>query len=149
MDSFITFLIVGGAILLAVYKEANKNKKADKAQHKSIIEPPPPPVISPVDEKRTLSDTSKKRDTDLNGFPSIFTTDQPSTSPKNNFKKKESVSVAASLAKSAEQDKINEALRIKQEQAENAEQPNEEYAIRSTEDVRKAIVWGEILNRKY
>ena len=62
-------------------------------------------------------------------------------------KQKEEVSVAASIANSSAQDKRN----AKQGSHYNHPEPDsdQDFSIHSVEEARRAIIWGEILQRKY
>ena len=79
--------------------------------------------------------------TDFKGLPKIFSN---LTSTK---KQKEEVSVAASIANSSAQDKRN----AKQGSHYNHPEPDsdQDFSIHSVEEARRAIIWGEILQRKY
>ena len=62
-------------------------------------------------------------------------------------KQKEEVSVAASIANSSAQDKRN----AKQGSHYNHPEPDsdQDFSIHSVEEARRAIIWGESLQRKY
>ena len=62
-------------------------------------------------------------------------------------KKKEEVSVAASIANSSAQDKRNTKQGSHYDHPEPAGE--EDFSIHSVEEARRAIIWGEILQRKY
>ena len=64
-----------------------------------------------------------------------------------NKKKKEEVSVAASIANSSAQDKRNTKQGSHYDHPEPAGE--EDFSIHSVEEARRAIIWGEILQRKY
>ena len=71
----------------------------------------------------------------------------PDTRPKSEKKKKEEVSVAASIANSSAQDKRNTKQGSHYDHPEPAGE--EDFSIHSVEEARRAIIWGEILQRKY
>ncbi len=127
MEDFLKFLLIAGVVVLGIFREANKKNKSKKTQKTR----PASPVFSPVEIK-------------------------PDAKPMPNFrekvqslgeKKKPEISVAASLANSSAQDQRNKIQAALLEGPESDAQ--EEFAIRSAEEARKAIIWGEILERKY
>ena len=78
----------------------------------------------------------------------------PQQSPKQTAKpaaqqkrKKEEISVAASIANSSAQDKRNTKQGSHYDHSEPAGE--EDFSIHSVEEARRAIIWGEILQRKY
>ena len=89
----------------------------------------------------TVLKYKSKFPTDFKGLPKIFSN---LTSQK---KQKEEVSVAASIANSSAQDKRN----AKQGSHYNHPEPDsdQDFSIHSVEEARRAIIWGEILQRKY
>ena len=64
-------------------------------------------------------------------------------------KKKEEVSVAASLANSAAQDERNSRQGAHYNTPHDSPDNKEDFTIHSAEEARRAIIWGEILQRKY
>ena len=72
----------------------------------------------------------------------------PSKKPKQK-KKKEEVSVAASLANSAAQDQLNARQGSHYDAPHESSDNSEDFTIHSAEEARRAIIWGEILQRKY
>ena len=124
MEDFLKFLLIAGVILVEIFKEVNKNKKPGKRP------------VSPMPS----SDEIKP---DAVPMPEAW-------SNHKRKKKREEVSVAASIANSAAQDKRN----IRQNSQYNAPDESspgneQDFTIRSAEEARRAIIWGEILQRKY
>ena len=68
---------------------------------------------------------------------------------KKKKKKREEVSVAASLANSAAQDEQNSRQGAHFNTPDESSDSNEDFTIHSAEEARRAIIWGEILQRKY
>ena len=64
-------------------------------------------------------------------------------------KKKEEVSVAASIANSAAQDERNSRQGAHYNTSHDSHDNKEDFTIHSAEEARRAIIWGEILQRKY
>ena len=73
----------------------------------------------------------------------------PDTRPKSEKKKKEEVSVAASLANSVAQDEQNSRQGAHYNTPHDSPDNKEDFTIHSAEEARRAIIWGEILQRKY
>jgi len=73
----------------------------------------------------------------------------PDTRPKSEKKKKEEVSVAASIANSAAQDERNSRQGAHYNTSHDSHDNKEDFTIHSAEEARRAIIWGEILQRKY
>ena len=71
---------------------------------------------------------------------------QQESKPK---KKKEEVSVAASIANSAAQDERNSRQGAHYNTSHDSHDNKEDFTIHSAEEARRAIIWGEILQRKY
>lgn len=160
MEDFLKFLLIAGVILVGIFKEVNKNSKSKKAQNKR----PVPPMSSPteIDPDVVPMPEAWGRGKSLDElFPPASsyepTVAKPAAKPiskpvaqptSKSKKKKEEVSVAASLANSAAQDERN----TRQGSHYNTphESPNEQdFTIHSAEEARRAIIWGEILQRKY
>ena len=160
MEDFLKFLLIAGVILVGIFKEVNKNSKSKQAQKKRSV----PPITSPtkidpdvvpmpeawgrgksLDELFPPASSYEPTVTKPTVKPMPKPVAQPAPKPK---KKKEEISVAASLANSAAQDELN----IRQGSHYNAphESLNEQdFTIHSAEEARRAIIWGEILQRKY
>lgn len=64
-------------------------------------------------------------------------------------KKKEEISVSASLANSAAQDKRNSQQGSHYNSHTESTDNEHDFTIHSAEEARRAIIWGEILQRKY
>ena len=80
----------------------------------------------------------------------------PQQSPKQTAKpaaqqkrKKEEISVSASLANSAAQDKRNSQQGSHYNSHTESTDNEHDFTIHSAEEARRAIIWGEILQRKY
>ena len=57
--------------------------------------------------------------------------------------------IAASLANSAAQDQLNNRQGSHYDALNKSSDNNEDFTIHSAEEARRAIIWGEILQRKY
>ena len=64
-------------------------------------------------------------------------------------RKKEEISVSASLANSAAQDKRNSQQGSHYNSHTESTDNEHDFTIHSAEEARRAIIWGEILQRKY
>lgn len=155
MEDFLKFLIVAGVILVGIYNEVKKNKsKKTKPQRTPAPMPPsdetdyePTPLPEAWGRGRTLEDLFEPQ-------PYEQPVRKPATPPANKppkkqKRKKEEVSVSASLANSIAQDERNSRQGTHYDTPNGSSDPHSEYEIHSAEDARRAIIWGEILQRKY
>lgn len=153
MEDFLKFLLIAGVILVGIFREVNKNSKAKKPKAKHPVPPMPSPVeinpdtvpmpetwgrprsleelLQPISREQPASRQSSKKQT---------------SKPK---KKKEEVSVAASLANSIAQDERNSRQGAHYNTPYDSSDSKEDFTIHSAEEARRAIIWGEILQRKY
>ena len=151
MEDFLKFLLIAGVILVGIFKELNKNSKAKKAKAKHPVPPMPSPVevnpdTAPMPEAwgrpKSLEELFQPI---LREQPVAKQPSKQQTSKQK--KKKEEVSVAASIANSSAQDKRNTKQGSHYDHPEPAGE--EDFSIHSVEEARRAIIWGEILQRKY
>ena len=153
MEDFLKFLLIAGVILVGIFKEVSKNNKSKKTQNKRPVPPTPSPVevdpdATPIPE--FWGRGSKVLDDFLQSLPVEQPAPKPAPKPTPKptpKKKKEEISVAASIANSSAQDKRN----AKQGSHYNHPEPDsdQDFSIHSVEEARRAIIWGEILQRKY
>ena len=145
MEDFLKFLLIAGVILVGIFKEVSKNNKSKKTQNKRPVPPTPSPVE--VDPDATpIPEFWGRGSKVLDDFLQSIPVEQPAPKPAPK-KKKEEISVAASIANSSAQDKRN----AKQGSHYNHPEPDsdQDFSIHSVEEARRAIIWGEILQRKY
>lgn len=139
MEDFLKFLLIAGVILVGIFKEVNKNSKSKKTQNNRPA--PPMPSSSPVEvtpDAIPVPETWGAKTTSKTA---------PKPAPKKQ-RMKEEISVSASLANSAAQDERN-AKQGSHYASSEATENEEDFSIRSAEEARRAIIWGEILQRKY
>ena len=151
MEDFLKFLLIAGVILVGIFKEVSKNNKSKKTQNKR----PVPPTPSPVEEDPDATPIpefwgrgSKVLDDFLQSLPVEQPAPKPAPKPTPK-KKKEEISVAASIANSSAQDKRNTKQGSHYDHPETDNSNQEDFSIHSAEEARRAIIWGEILQRKY
>lgn len=156
MEDFLKFLAIAGVILMGIIQEVNKRSKAKKATNKR----PVPPISSPTEIEPDAVPMPEMwgRPKSLDELFQPISTEQPVSkrssqqasrqAPKQK-KKKEEVSVAASLANSAAQDQLNARQGSHYDAPHESSDNNEDFTIHSAEEARRAIIWGEILRRKY
>ena len=156
MEDFLKFLVIAGVILVGIFKEVSKNNKSKKAQNKRPVPPAPSPVevdpdAIPIPEfwgrgSRTMDELLQPIPIEQPApKPTPTSKKMPTPAPKK--KQKEEVSVAASIANSSAQDKRNAKQGSHYDHPEPAGE--EDFSIHSVEEARRAIIWGEILQRKY
>lgn len=159
MEDFLKFLLIAGVILVGIFKEVSKNSKSKKATDKRPVPPIPSPteiepdvVLMPEAWSRPKSLDELLRPIPVEPPTSKRSSQQASRqTPKQQQqkKKKEEVSVAASLANSAAQDELNSRQGSHYNAPHESSDNNEDFTIHSAEEARRAIIWGEILQRKY
>ncbi|WP_073347019.1 ferrichrome ABC transporter substrate-binding protein [Bacteroides congonensis] len=161
MEDFLKFLLIAGVILVGIFKEVSKNSKSKKATDKR----PVPPISSPTEIEPDAVpmpeawSRPKSLDELLRPIPVEPPTSKrssqqasrqtPKQQQQKKKKKKEEVSVAASLANSAAQDELNSRQGSHYNAPHESSDNNEDFTIHSAEEARRAIIWGEILQRKY
>lgn len=148
---FLKFLLIAGVILVGIFKEVSKNNKSKKTQNKRPVPPTPSPVevdpdATPIPE--FWGRGSKVLDDFLQSLPVEQPAPKPAPKPTPK-KKKEEISVAASIANSSAQDKRNTKQGSHYDHPETDNSNQEDFSIHSAEEARRAIIWGEILQRKY
>ena len=151
MEDFLKFLLIAGVILVGIFKEVSKYNKSKKTQNKRPVPPTPSPVevdpdATPIPE--FWGRGSKVLDDFLQSLPVEQPAPKPAPKPTPK-KKKEEISVAASIANSSAQDKRNTKQGSHYDHPETDNSNQEDFSIHSTEEARRAIIWGEILQRKY
>ena len=161
MEDFMRYLLIAGIMLVGIYKEVNKNNKAKKAKKTKAKHPVPPmpssvevsPDAVPIPE---AWGSLKPMDELLRPIPLEQPASKPFSKQKTSKqktskqkKRKEEVSVAASLANSAAQDERNNRQGAHYNTPHDSPDNKEDFTIHSAEEARRAIIWGEILQRKY
>ena len=151
MEDFLKFLLIAGVILVGIFKEVSKNNKSKMTQNKRPVPPTPSPVevdpdATPIPE--FWGRGSKVLDDFLQSLPVEQPAPKPAPKPTPK-KKKEEISVAASIANSSAQDKRNTKQGSHYDHPETDNSNQEDFSIHSAEEARRAIIWGEILQRKY
>ena len=159
MEDFLKFLLIAGVILVGIFKEVSKNSKSKKATDKRPVPPIPSPTEIEPDAVPMPEAWGRPKSLDelLRPIPVEPPTSKRSSqqasrqTPKQQQqkKKKEEVSVAASLANSAAQDELNSRQGSHYNAPHESSDNNEDFTIHSAEEARRAIIWGEILQRKY
>ena len=157
MEDFLKFLLIAGVILVGIFKEVNKNSKSKKAKNNRPVPPTPSPVEVAPDATPMPEAWGRPRSLEelFQPIPAEQRTRKPKERqqeskpvPKQK-KKREEVSVAASLANSAAQDQLNNRQGSHYDALNKSSDNNEDFTIHSAEEARRAIIWGEILQRKY
>lgn len=147
MEDFLKFLLIAGVILVGIFKEVSKNNKSKKTQNKRPVPPTPSPVEVDPDATPIPDFWGRSRPMDELLQPIPIEPPAPKSAPKK--KKKEEISVAASIANSSAQDKRNTKQGSHYDHPETDNSNQEDFSIHSAEEARRAIIWGEILQRKY
>ena len=147
MEDFLKFLLIAGVILVGRFKEVSKNSKSKKATDKR----PVPPISSPTEIEPDAVPMPEAWGKIELPIPKKSSKQASRHAPKQQQqkKKREEVSVAASLANSAAQDELNSRQGSHFNTPNESSDNNGDFTIHSAEEARRAIIWGEILQRKY
>ena len=151
MEDFLKFLLIAGVILVGIFKEVSKNSKSKKTTDKR----PVPPIPSPTEIEPDVVLMPEAWGKIELPIPKKSSKQASRHAPKQQQqkqqqkKKREEVSVAASLANSAAQDELNSRQGSHFNTPNESSDNNEDFTIHSAEEARRAIIWGEILQRKY
>ncbi len=153
MEDFLKFLLIAGVILVGIFKEVNKNSKSKKAKNNRPVPPTPSPVEVAPDATPMPEAWGRPRSLEelFQPIPAEQRTRKPKVRQQESKpkKKKEEVSVAASIANSAAQDERNSRQGAHYNTSHDSHDNKEDFTIHSAEEARRAIIWGEILQRKY
>lgn len=161
MEDLLKFLMIAGVIAVGIFNEVKKNNKAkEKAKQKRPAPAMPPPVeLAP--DATPIPETwgrPKPMDEFLKPIPVEPTPERNRYKPasatqqkqKKKQKKKEDGSVAAAIANSLAQDERNMPQGTPyNNSSQDSSEKKGDFEIRSVEEARRAIIWGEILQRKY
>lgn len=148
MEDFLKFLLIAGVILVGIFKEVNKNSKSKKTRETHPVPPKPSPSTVEIDPDAVpIPEIWSKHKPLGDLLEPFFEPVAPKPAPKKP-KKKEEISISASLANSVAQDERN-AKQGSHFASSDSSENEEDFAIRSAEEARRAIIWGEILQRKY
>ena len=139
-----------------VAKKATRTRRSKKAKNKRPVSPMPSPVEVAPDAVPMPEAWGGPKSLEELFQPKPLKQTPPQQSPKQTAKpaaqqkrKKEEISVSASLANSAAQD-IRNSQQGSHYNCHSESTDNEhDFTIHSAEEARRAIIWGEILQRKY
>ena len=161
MEDFLKFLLIAGVILVGIFKEVNKNSKSKKAKNNRPVPPTPSPVEVAPDATPMPEAWGRPRSLEelFQPIPAEQRTRKPKVRQQESKpkKKKEEVSKQveegqkqlASIANSAAQDERNSRQGAHYNTSHDSHDNKEDFTIHSAEEARRAIIWGEILQRKY
>lgn len=129
MEDLLKFLFIASIIAIGIYKEASKAKAKKPSQNRPApsatpTTPNPSPLPAGWDE-------SKKSDDFFQTIPreSVASRKERLSAPSNQYTQKRTEPVSDTLSQSIPEE--------------------EDFTIHSAEEARRAIIWGEILQRKY
>lgn len=135
MEEFLKFLLVAGVLAVAFIRQAKKEARKKQASL-------PPFMPQPETPSAPLSDESKDRTYD--GYIPEGPAPAPAAPPKPKGK--------PNFATASAKERPRQSAPVTPPPP--AATPDtggdaSDYSIRSAEEARRAIIWGEILNRKY
>ena len=134
MEDILKFLLVAGVLVVAFIRQAKKEARKKQA-------PLPPFMPQPESPSAPLPDEPKDRTYD--GYIPEGPAPEPAAPPRPKAKRKAAQTFVEAKPKQ------NIATAPPPAATPNAENDAADYSIRSAEEARRAIIWGEILNRKY
>lgn len=159
MEDLFQFLVIAGIIAVGIFNQVKKNNETKKQARERRPASAMPPPVELAPDATPIPETwgrPKPMDDFLNPIPVEPTPERnpykpaSATRPKQKpKKKKEDGSVAAALANSRAQDERNMPQGTPYYNSQDDSEDKGEFEIRSVEEVRRAIIWGEILQRKY
>ena len=134
---------------MGIFKEVSKNSKSKKTTDKRPVPPIPSPTEIEPDAVPMPEAWGKIELPIPQKSSKQASRHAPKQQQQQQKKKREEVSVAASLANSAAQDELNSRQGSHFNTPNESSDNNEDFTIHSAEEARRAIIWGEILQRKY
>lgn len=136
MENIMQFLVVAGMIAFGIYRQINKEKSKESEEKQRMPHPPMPEVAEdaiPVPEMWGRS------------FPYE---PKPVAKPQTTTKTTKTVSTRPATSSQTIQ-KQKMASPPSSSTMQRVEETHEDFTIHSAEEARRAIIWGEILRRKY
>ena len=154
MEDFVKFLLIAGVIIIGIVKEVKKNKAKNEKNKRPAPTMPPMPETDPnaVPIPEAWGKMFPSQDI-FESAPLEKRSNKPTQKEATKHKaerKREPVSQFGTLGNitGVEGQRSTQATAS---QTINEEIPTSEseFTIHSTEEARRAIIWGEILQRKY
>lgn len=144
MDDILKFLLIAGVILIGVFREANKNK-SKKAQNQRPNPSMPPTTEAAPDDAPFPQTWGKMFPQDI--FQPVPVEKPAMPSQKNKTPKKQVPESRQGIG--SRPVTMTDRKDIQMSDTEERKAVEEDFTIHSAEEARKAIIWGEILQRKY
>lgn len=123
MEELYKYLVILAVVIVPILKQLRKNSQQEQDEEREV----PPTTYPPLNEQPIEGDKEK-----TNPVQTSITTPPPF---QNKRPKRSSQPAEAAENKTVHTDKESE--------------PADDYGIHSVEEARKAIIWSEILQRKY
>lgn len=138
MENIMQFLVVAGIIAFGIYRQINKEKSKESEEKRRMPIPPMPEVAE---------DASPIPDMWGKSFP-YETAPKPVAKSKMTTQTTKTTSPRPTISSQAAQNqRVISAPSASSMQ--RIEETHEDFTINSAEEARRAIIWGEILQRKY
>lgn len=133
-----------GIIFIGIFKEVKKSKKEEKTQGKRPAANLPPIPKTRPDYRRMPEAWNMPQA--VNDESVVMESMQ-----RRNRKKKQVAAVSPSVTQASNEKEMRVTTQspLPFTVTSDSNDCEEEYAIRSAEEARRAIIWGEILQRKY
>lgn len=157
MEDLFQFLMIAGVIAIGIFNQVKKNNEAKEKAKKRRPAPAMPPPVELAPDATPIPETwgrPKSMDEFLQPIPVEPTPERKrhksASATHQKQKKKEDGSVAAAIANSLAQDERNMPQGTPyNNSSQDSSEDKGDFEIRSVEEARRAIIWGEILQRKY
>lgn len=151
MEDFLKFLLIAGIVLVGIFREVNKSKAKKAKDKRPAPSIPPTAEIAPdaVPMPQTWDNMFPPQDL-YQPIPIEKPTPKPALPKKKQAEQRQAnVSQYGTLGKSKVGTTGLNAPHSAASPQEGAPPPANDYSIHSAEEARRAIIWGEILQRKY
>ena len=153
MEDFLKFLLIAGVILVGIFKEVNKNSKSKKAKNNRPVPPTPSPVEVAPDATPMPEAWGRPRSLEelFQPIPAEQRTRKPKVRQQESKPKRKKKKYPLPPLSPTVPHRMNETagkvptITLPHDSHDN----KEDFTIHSAEEARRAIIWGEILQRKY
>lgn len=145
MDDILKFLLIAGVILIGVFREANKNKSKKAQNQRPNPSMPPTPEVAP--DATPFPEAWGKMFPPQDIFQPVPIEKPAMPSPKNKNPKKQAPESRQGIGSCPLT--VTDKKSMQLSGTEECKAAEEDFTIHSAEEARRAIIWGEILQRKY
>lgn len=145
MEDLLKFLLIAGIIGIGIFKEASKSKSKKANNKRPASSTPIPPVSS---DTNPLPEAWGQR-TFLDELIRPAYAEQQTSKTKENRNKKTHVASTSMGTYAQNLQTIGSEPLTSPSSPTIVEEEKEDFTIHTVEEARRAIIWGEIFQRKY